>query len=121
MKALCVLAVVCLVAAVGRADEKEYPKLIVGKWEVTKADDGTLPQGSIVEFTKDGKFKSFEKLGAKDVLFEGTYKVDGDHFDLDLKIGDESHKVKITITKLTADEMHTKNDQGQVVEVKRKK
>jgi uncharacterized protein (TIGR03066 family) len=55
------------------------------------------------------------------VLFEGTYKVDGGHFDLDLKIGDESHKVKITITKLTADEMHTQNDQGQVVEVKRKK
>jgi uncharacterized protein (TIGR03066 family) len=121
MKALSVLAVVCLVTAVGRADEKDYPKLIVGKWEVTKADEGTLPKGSIVEFTKDGKFTSREKMGDKDVQFTGTYKVEGDTFELDLKIGDESHKVKITITKLTADELHTKNDQGQVVEVKRKK
>ena len=54
MNALRVLVVVCLVAAVGRAEEKpDYAKMIVGKWEVTKADEGTLPKGSIVEFTKD--------------------------------------------------------------------
>jgi len=122
MKALKVLAVACLVAAVGRAEDKpDYAKMIVGKWEVTKADEGTLPKGSIVEFTKDGKFTSREKLGDKDVTFEGTYKVTGDKFDLDLKMGDQSIKVSITITKLTADEMHTKNDQGQVVEVKKVK
>jgi len=122
MKALRVLAVVCLVAVVGRAEDKpDFAKMIVGKWEVTKADDGTLPKGSIIEFTKDGKFTSREKAGDKDMLFGGTYKVTGDKFDLDLKIGDESHKVTITITKLTADEMHTKNDQGQVVEVKKVK
>ena len=122
MKALKVLAVVCLVGAVTRADEKpDYAKLIVGKWEVTKADEGTLPMGSIVEFTKDGKFTSREKLGDKDLTFEGTYKVTGDKFELDLKMGDQSFKVSITITKLTDDEMHTKNEEGKVVEVKRKK
>lgn len=122
MKALRVLAVVCLVGAFARAEEKpDYAKLIVGKWEVTKADEGTLPKGSIVEFTKDGKFTSREKMGDKDVQFTGTYKVEGDTFELDLKIGDESHKVKITITKLTDDEMHTKGEDGKVVEVKRKK
>lgn len=122
MKALKVLAVVCLVAAVGRAEEKpDYAKMIVGKWEVTKADEGTLPKGSIVEFTKDGKFSSREKLDAKEVIFEGTYKVTGDKFDLDLKSGDQSIKVTITITKLTDDEMHTKNEEGKVVEVKRTK
>ena len=35
------------------ADEKDYPKDIVGKWEITKSD--LAPVGSIVEFTKDGK------------------------------------------------------------------
>jgi uncharacterized protein (TIGR03066 family) len=122
MNALRMLAVVCLIGAVARAEEKpDYAKLIVGKWEVTKADEGTLPKGSIVEFTKDGKFTSHEKLGDKDVLFEGTYKVTGDKFELDLKMGDQTIKVAITITKLTDDEMHTKNEEGKVVEVKRKK
>jgi uncharacterized protein (TIGR03066 family) len=122
MKALRVLAIVCLVGAVARAEEKpDYAKMIVGKWEVTKADEGTLPTGSIVEFAKDGKFTAREKLDGKDVLFEGTYKVTGDKFDLDLKMGDQSIKVSITITKLTDDVMHTKNEEGKVVEVKRKK
>jgi uncharacterized protein (TIGR03066 family) len=117
------LAVICLLGTAVRADDKkpDYAKMIIGKWEVTKADDGTLPVGSIVEFTKDGKFISREKLDAKDVTFEGTYKVEGDKFDLDLKAGDQSIKVSITITKLTDDELHTKNDDGKVVEVKRKK
>jgi uncharacterized protein (TIGR03066 family) len=115
------VAVVCLVGAGARADEKDYPKLIVGKWEVTKADEGTLPKGAVVEFTKDGKFKALEKLGDKDLIFEGTYKVTGDKFDLDLKMGDQSIKVTITIVKLTDDEMQTKNEDGKVVDVKRKK
>jgi uncharacterized protein (TIGR03066 family) len=121
MNALRVLAVVGLFAVVARAEDKpDYAKKIVGKWEVTKADEGTLPVGSIIEFTKDGKFKSMEKDGAKDVVFDGTYKVDGDKFELNLKIGEESHKVMVTITKMTDTEMHTKNDDGKIVEVKRK-
>ena len=121
LRLVAVLAVGCLVGAGARGDEKDYAKKIVGKWEVTKADENTLPKGSIVEFTKDGKFTSREKLNDKDVTFEGTYKVTGDKFDLDLKMGDQSIKVTITITKLTDDEMHTKNEEGKVVEVKRKK
>jgi len=118
---LAVGAVVCLVGAGARADEKDYPKLIVGKWEVTKADEGTLPKGAVVEFTKDGKFKALAKADDKDAMFEGTYKVAGDKFDLDLKSGDQSIKLAITIVKLTDDEMQTKNDEGKVVDVKRKK
>jgi uncharacterized protein (TIGR03066 family) len=122
VKLMAVVAVGCLLGTGARADEKkDYAKKIVGKWEVTKADEGTLPVGSIVEFAKDGKFTSHEKMGDKDVQFQGTYKVDGDKFHLDLKMGDQSIKVTITITKMTDDEMHTKGEDGKVVEVKRKK
>jgi uncharacterized protein (TIGR03066 family) len=116
------LAVVCLAGAAGRAEEKvDYAKQIVGKWEVTKADNGTIPVGAVVEFTKDGKFRALEKDGDKDVMFEGTYKVDGDKFDVTIKVGEESHSNTITITKMTDTEMHTKDKDGKVVEVKRKK
>jgi len=116
------LAVVCLIGAGARAEEKvDYAKKIVGKWEVTKADDGTIPVGAVVEFTKDGKFKAMEKAGDKDVMFEGTYKVDGDKFDITIKVGEESHSNSITITKMTDTEMHTKDKDGKVVEVKRTK
>ena len=123
LRLVAVLAVVGLVGAGLRADDKkpDYAKQIVGKWEVTKADEGTLPVGSIVEFTKDGKFKATEKDGDKDVSFEGTYKVTGDKFEVTLKIGEESHTNTVTITKVTDDEMHTKDKDGKVVEVKKKK
>lgn len=123
LRLVAVLAVVGLVGAGVSADDKkpDYAKGIVGKWEVTKADEGTLPTGSIVEFTTDGKFKALEKDGAKDVTFEGTYKVTGDKFEITLKIGEESHTNTITITRLTDDEMHTKDKDGKVVEVKKKK
>jgi uncharacterized protein (TIGR03066 family) len=122
LRLVAVLAVVGLVAAGARAEDKpDYAKQIVGKWEVTKADDGTLPKGAIVEFTRDGKFKALAKDGDKDVTFEGTYKVTGDKFEVTIKIGEESHSNTITITKLTDDEMHTKDKDGKVVEVKKKK
>lgn len=123
LRLVAVLAVVALVGAGVSADDKkpDYAKQIVGKWEVTKADEGTIPVGSVVEFTKDGKFKAMEKDGDKDATFEGTYKVTKDGFDITLKIGEDSHTNSITITKLTDDEMHTKDKDGKVVEVKKKK
>jgi len=117
------LAVLCVLAVGARADEKkaDNAKLIVGKWEVTKADPDTLPVGAVIEFTKDGVFKALSKDTDKDPLLEGKYKVEGDKFDLDIKSGDQSFKLSITITKLTDEIMNTKNDEGKVVETKRKK
>jgi uncharacterized protein (TIGR03066 family) len=116
------LAVVCVLAVGARAEEKkDYAKMLVGKWEVTKADEGTLPLGAVIEFTKDGKFKALSKDAGKDPLLEGTYKVDGEKFLLTFKMGDQSFDLTITITKLTDDVMNTKNDEGKVVETKRKK
>jgi uncharacterized protein (TIGR03066 family) len=120
-KLLAVAAVVCLVGTAARADEKEYPKLIVGKWELTKVEEGGLPKGSIIEFDKDGKVKATIKKDDKDSTLEGTYKVEGDSFTVTMKVGDEERKQKITILKLTDSELHIKNEMGKMSELTKKK
>jgi uncharacterized protein (TIGR03066 family) len=121
LKLLAVAAVVCLTGTVARADEKDYPKLIVGKWELTKVEEGGLPKGTIIEFTKDGKVTVAMKKDGKDANLEGTYKVEGDAFTVNMKVGDEENKQKITILKLTDTEMHVKNEMGRMSELTKKK
>ena len=125
MKALQWLAIgliIGLAGAAARAEDKpDYAKLIVGKWEASKADEGTLPPGAVVEFTKDGKLKLTGKKGDTEMSFDGTYTVEGNKFTIAMKAGDQEHKQTITITKLTDTEMSTKNDEGKVVEFKKKK
>jgi uncharacterized protein (TIGR03066 family) len=114
--------IVGLVGAGARAEDKpDYAKLIVGKWEASKVDEGTLPPGAIVEFTKDGKIKLTGKKGDAEMAFEGTYTVEKDTFTIAMKVGDQEHKQTITITKISDSEMATKNAEGKVVELKRKK
>ena len=121
LRILSVGAIVCAFTAGARAEDKvDYAKLIVGKWEITKADDGTVPVGTIVEFTKDGKFKVTGKKEDKVETFEGTYKVEKNTFTFVMKVGDEEHKETITITKMTEKEMSTKNKEDKVVECKKK-
>src|SRR5438445_43451 len=115
------LAVVCLAVTVGRGDEKDYPKLIVGKREVTKADEQTARTGAVIEFTKDGKVMATIKKDDKDATLEGTYKVEGDSFTVTMKVGDDDRKQKITILKLTDGELHIKNEMGKMSELTKKK
>ena len=115
-------AVVCLLGGISRADDKiDYAKMIVGKWEVTKADAGTVPPGAVVEFTKDGKMKVTAKKDTEEVTYEGTYKVEKNTFTMKLKVGDEEKMKTITITKISDKEAATKDEDGKVVELKRKK
>jgi uncharacterized protein (TIGR03066 family) len=121
LKWLGVAAVVVLLNASARAQDKvDYEKLLVGKWEVTKADEGTVPPGALIEFTKDGKIKASFKKGEEDVTVEGTYKVEKNTFILTMKMGDEEKKQTITIIKISEKEMTTKNEDGKVVELKKK-
>jgi uncharacterized protein (TIGR03066 family) len=118
---LAVGMIVCLIGGPARADEKvDYKKLIVGKWEVSKADEGTVPPGTLVEFTKDGKFIVAGKKDDMDVKFEGTYTVEGNTFTFKLKIGEEEMSQTITITKISEKEMSTKNKEDKKVELKKK-
>jgi uncharacterized protein (TIGR03066 family) len=123
MRLLAVGAIVCLLGASAVADETkpDYSKLIVGKWECTKSDPGTLPVGSGVEFTKDGKMLLNMKMGDQALKMEGTYKLAGDKFDMAFKMGDQEHKQTITIKKLDDTTMSTADGDGKAVVLTRKK
>ena len=122
LRLLTVGAVVCLLSAGARAEDKpDTAKLMVGKWECTKSDPGTLPVGSIVEFTKDGKMKVTMKMGDMEVKIEGTYTVEKNAFTMVMKMGDDEHKQTITIKKISDKEMSTADKDGKAVELTRKK
>jgi uncharacterized protein (TIGR03066 family) len=118
LKLVAVAAVVCLMVTGARADDNA--KLIVGKWTVSKADEGTVEPGATVEFTADGKCKAIHKKGTEEATIEGTYKVDGDKLTMTLKIGDQEQKIDITIKKLTKTDLHTENSEGKKVELTKK-
>jgi uncharacterized protein (TIGR03066 family) len=121
LRMLAVGAIVCLVGASVRAEDKvDYKKLIVGKWEISKAEEGTVPIGTIVEFTKDGKFIVTGKKDGEDLKIEGTYTVEKNTFTFKAKIGEEERSQTIEITKISEKEMSTKNSEGKVVECKKK-
>ena len=119
LKYLAAAAVVCLVGAGARADEKDYPKLIVGTWEVTAAEEG-VPKGAIIEFTKDGKITMTGKKDDVEVKREGTYKVDGSKLTVTTE-GEGAKTTNIKITKLTDSEMTVESEEGKKVEFKKKK
>ena len=119
LKLLAVAAVVCLLSTGARADEKDYPKLIVGKWEVTAAEEG-VPKGAIIEFTKDGKLKMTGKKDDMEISREGTYKLDGSKLTVTTE-GEGAKTTTITITKLTDSEMTIESEEGKKVEMKKKK
>lgn len=121
MKWLGVAAMFSLLNAGARAEDKvDYAKMLVGKWEVSKADDGGVPVGALIEFTKDGKMKATLKKDDNDVTLEGTYKVEKNTFIMTMKVGDMEKTQTITITKITDKEMSTKSEDGKVVEMKKK-
>ena len=118
---LAVGVVAGVLGAGARADDKtDYAKMLVGKWEVTKADPDTVPVGAVVEFAKDGKVKFHAKKDGEDVAIDGTYKVEKNTFTLIMKAGDEEHSETITITKMSDGEMSTVNKNGKKVDLKKK-
>jgi uncharacterized protein (TIGR03066 family) len=121
LKLLAALAVGCLVGTPARADEKDYAKQIVGKWEVTKADKGSIPPGAVIEFTRDGKMKIAAKKEDMEVSFDGTYKLDGNKVAMTMKLGEKERTNTITIQKLSDTEMSVEGDDGKKVEFTKKK
>ena len=116
-------AVACALAVGARADEKkaDNAKLLVGTWEVAKADQGTVPVGSTVEFTKDGKMKVTHKKDGKEETAEGNYKVEGEKFFFVVQAGDTVFKKTVTIKKISETELSTVDEDGKAVEFKRTK
>lgn len=121
LKLLAAAAVVCLLVPAARADEKDYPKLIVGSWTVSKADEGTVPKGSVIEFSKDGKVKAVVKKDDAEQTIEGTYKLDGKKMTLTVTIDGTEKTNSVTIDKLTDTELAVEGDDGKKVEFTKKK
>src|SRR5688500_4994824 len=122
LRLLAVGLVVGLLAAGGRADEKDdYAKKVVGKWEVAKSDPGTIPMGAVLEFLKDGKAKATAKKDDVESTFDGTYKLDGKKLTLTMMIGEKERTNVITIVKATDTEMTFESEDGKKVEFTRKK
>ena len=107
--------------AVAEDAKPDIKKLVVGKWKSVKADEGTLPVGAIVEMTADGKLKVEAKKDGKEVSHSGTYKVEGDGFEITLDLNGKEYKQMITITKINDSEMSTKNQEGKSVSFKKVK
>jgi len=122
MNALKWLAAVAVVGLVGpaRADEKDYAKLIVGTWEVTKADENTVPKGAVIEFSKDGKVKYTGKKGDTIETREGTYKLAGSKLTVTVKEEEKDKSQTVTISKLTETELAV-DDDGKKAELTKKK
>lgn len=118
-KLIAVGLAVCLAPA-ARSEEPDLAKSLVGKWEITKAAEGTPPAGTVVVFTKDGTVKVAGKKDDKEFAMEGKYKVEAGGFMCTFKDGDKEKKIAHKDVKIDGKTMSFKTDGGAVVELKKK-
>jgi uncharacterized protein (TIGR03066 family) len=106
------------VASVQGADNK---KLLVGKWEAAKVEENSpLPKGTLMDMKADGTMTITIKA-EKEIVIEATYTVDGDSFNVLMKSDDKKMPHKISIKKLTEEELEAVNEKKQVILFKRVK
>jgi uncharacterized protein (TIGR03066 family) len=105
------LAIACTFACGIRADEKDYPRLIVGKWEAVKSvSKNDLPAGPVVEFTKDGRVKVTVKEDGREEAHAADHKLEGSK--LTLVHESRSQVKKATIKRLAEKEPSTEGGRG---------
>jgi uncharacterized protein (TIGR03066 family) len=80
-----------------------------------------LPQGTIVEFTKDGKIKLDAKKDGNDLSLGGTYKLDGNKLTVKLKMGDEEKEHTVTVKKISDTEFVAEHEDGKSITFTKKK
>ena len=114
--------IVCLLATGIRADDKkDYPKLVVGKWEVVKATPGTFPLATTLELNKNDKVKVFRTQNGRESIHAGTYALDGATIVITVKVEGKEQKHFLTITKISDMEMSTEHEGGGIIEFKKEK
>jgi uncharacterized protein (TIGR03066 family) len=110
-----------LVAA--RADDKktdDYPKLLIAKWEITKAG-GQAKAGTIIEFGKDMSLAMELKLNDTTEKVKGTYSIDKEKLTIKFKLNEMDLEEVLTIKKLTDDAMELEDSAGGVDVLKKQK
>jgi uncharacterized protein (TIGR03066 family) len=114
--------IVCVLAVGIRADDqKDNPKLVVGKWKVVKASPGTFPLGTVLNLSKDDKAKVIGRRDGKEFIHAGTYEVNGGKIIITVKVEGEEQKHTLTITKISDTEMVTEHGGGGTIEFKKEK
>jgi uncharacterized protein (TIGR03066 family) len=120
MKPVSALVLVVLVFAGPSAAQDDYPKKIVGKWEITKAGGGASA-GTVIEFTKDNKLAAKVKIADMEIKLTGTYKLDKDKLELKLKTDGMEIEETLTIKKLTDEAMELEDKDGKIDQLKKVK
>lgn len=111
-----------LIASAGFADDKkDYAKLAVGTWEVTKTEGDGPSKGSEVELTKDNKVKITGERNGEKMSLEGSYKIDGAKMSLTLAHGGNERTMELTIDKLDEKTLALSNDTGKAEFTRKKK
>ena len=110
---LCQLLVslLLLVPSTSLIEDKIDAKLLLGKWEPEKKPDGV--DKLVVEYKKDDKISVEVETQGMKLNFEGTYKVEGDKLSIKIDINGNEQNQKRKITKLTADEMVTTDEESK--------
>jgi uncharacterized protein (TIGR03066 family) len=113
------VVVLALAAGAGAEDRGDAARLLVGKWQTTKAHK-VVPVGTVFEFSKDGKMRVNLKDGGKEESVEGICKVEGDKVQYTLKLGGKDEKKDpLTIKKISEQELVLKGVEGDLSELKR--
>jgi uncharacterized protein (TIGR03066 family) len=105
------------------ADDKktdEFPKLIVAKWEITKAG-GSAPAGTVLDFAKDKSVTMIIKMDDNEIKTKGSYTIEKDKVTLKFKFGGMDSEEVLTIKKLTDEAMELEDKDGGVDVLKKKK
>jgi uncharacterized protein (TIGR03066 family) len=115
-----VIGIALALTASSSADTKNYPKLIVGKWKVMKADEGTVPEGAVFEFAADGKLKFHYSADGQNLAFDGTYKLDGSKFTITVQFSkDEGRSQQVEIKSLDQTTLTLIDAEKKIVQLKR--
>ncbi|MBM3979654.1 MAG: TIGR03066 family protein [Planctomycetes bacterium] len=114
------LASVTFLALAGFATAADVDaKKLLGKWEPAKPEkDGPT---MVLEIMDKGKFVFHVTFNGKTQKVDGTYKIDGEKIEVEMKIGDKTEKDTLTVIKLTDTEMVTKGKSGKEETMKKVK
>ena len=116
-------SVIACMLAVGiwAADEKDNAKMVVGKWKVVKASQGTFPLGTVLDLSKDKKTKVIGSRDGKEFSHAGTYEMDGAKIIITVKVEGEQQKHTLTVTKISDTEMFTDHGGGGTIGFRKEK
>src|SRR5688500_16474188 len=103
----CAVVAVLFVAGGLSAEEKFASKKLIAKW-TTKDRKRTMN----IEFKEGGKVV-VDHDSKKDEKAEGTYKLNGNKLEITLKFNGKDFNIVRTISKLTDDELTSKDEDGK--------